>query len=145
MHDVPGARCLDLFAGTGALGLEALSRGAAHCDFVDTHPEAVRHLHSVIATLRAADRADVYARDALEHLAPASRAYDVVFLDPPFADKRLSEVLDRVLGTGALAPGGLVYVEHDKGSAPEVPDGLAVMRQKTAGAVGCALYRHRED
>jgi 16S rRNA (guanine966-N2)-methyltransferase len=106
---VPGARVLDLFAGSGALGLEALSRGAASATFVDDAPAAIRAVNANLAALRAT--AEVRRGDALGFLGAASSAaaqYDLVFLDPPYrlAERlsgRLSEALPAVLAPGAAA------------------------------------------
>jgi 16S rRNA (guanine966-N2)-methyltransferase len=87
-----GARCLDLFAGTGALGLEALSRGAAHCDFVEKSAQAAATLRSNVAALES-EAATVHAKDALEFLRDTDAVkFDIVFLDPPFAADMLPEL-----------------------------------------------------
>ena len=83
------ARCLDLFAGSGALGLEALSRGAAHVTFVEQDAAAARELRARLREWQAAD-ARVEHGDALRYLAGTARAFDLVFLDPPFASQLLS-------------------------------------------------------
>ena len=89
------ARVLDLFAGTGALGLEALSRGAKFADFVETRPSSLHALRANIAALRVRERVRVYKRDALPFAAalPAD-AYDVAFADPPYASRMLDRVID---------------------------------------------------
>jgi 16S rRNA (guanine966-N2)-methyltransferase len=112
---VAGARVLDLFAGSGALGLEALSRGAAHATFVESAPAALAALRANVATLGA--DAEVVRADALRWLRGAStdaRQYDLVFLDPPYRraaalGAELSSLLPAV-----LAPGALVVAESDR-------------------------------
>jgi 16S rRNA (guanine966-N2)-methyltransferase len=108
--DLPGARVLDLFAGTGALGLEALSRGGARADFVETRPASLRALRENVARLRLRDRTRVLAEDALpfaQALPPDS--YDVAFLDPPYN----SRMLDRVLDAWLARPfSRVIAVEH---------------------------------
>jgi 16S rRNA (guanine966-N2)-methyltransferase len=112
---VDGARVLDLFAGSGALGIEALSRGAGSAEFVDAHPLAVRVVRGNLARLGAEAR--VHRSDALQWLRAASRAgaqYDLVFLDPPY---RLAERLGSGLADGlpaVLAPGAVVVAESDR-------------------------------
>ena len=94
--DLPGARVLDLFAGTGALGLEALSRGARSADFVEFRPASLHALRANVAALRVLKRTRIFKRDAIpfvEALLPDG--YDIAFADPPYE----SRVLDRVLGT----------------------------------------------
>ena len=93
--DVKDARVLDLFAGTGALGLEALSRGARGADFVETRPSSLHALRANIASLRVRDRVRVFKRDALPFAAALeSGSYDITFVDPPYESRMLDRVLD---------------------------------------------------
>lgn len=90
-----GARILDLFAGTGALGLEALSRGAARADFVETRPASLHALKANIARLRVRDRVRVFKKDALPFAAALrERSYDVAFVDPPYESRMLDRVIE---------------------------------------------------
>ena len=137
---ISGARCLDLFAGTGALGLEALSRGAGSVVFVEKSPKAIGTLRRNVRLLDAAGAA-IHAGDALQFLRSGpSDPFDVVFLDPPFADDRLAELCRLLDDGGFLAPGARVYLEDDK-SRPEtpLPAGWQVLKTKTAGNVRYAL------
>ncbi|HVX88761.1 MAG TPA: RsmD family RNA methyltransferase [Gemmatimonadales bacterium] len=113
------ARVLDLFAGTGALGLEALSRGAATCDFVEFRPGSLHALKANIALLKVKERTRVFKRDAVpfaEALAPGS--YDLVFADPPYESK----VLDRIIERWKKAPySAVLAVEHAR--THKVPKG----------------------
>lgn len=123
--DLPGARVLDLFAGTGALGLEALSRGAARADFVETRPASLHALRANVAALRLRDRTRVFKRDALPFAAAlAEGAYDLAFVDPPYE----SRMLDRVLEGWRLARWARVLAaEHARTHQlpPELWAGLA--------------------
>ena len=93
--DVKEARVLDLFAGTGALGLEALSRGARSADFVETRPSSLHALRANVAALRLRDRTRIFKRDALPFAAAlAEDAYDLAFVDPPYGSRMLDRVLD---------------------------------------------------
>ena len=93
--DLAGARVLDLFAGTGALGLEALSRGAARADFVETRPSSLHALRANVALLRVRDRTRIFKRDALPFAGGLTPdAYDVAFADPPYGSRMLDRVLD---------------------------------------------------
>lgn len=93
--ELPGARVLDLFAGTGALGLEALSRGAASADFVETRPSSLHALRANVALLRLRERTRIFKRDALPFAgALGEDAYDVAFADPPYGSRMLDRVLD---------------------------------------------------
>jgi 16S rRNA (guanine966-N2)-methyltransferase len=139
-HHILGADCLDLFAGSGALGIEALSRGASHVTFVDREPRIKRHLTATLARLRATN-AQIAARDALAYLEGPPRRFDVVFLDPPFASDILPQVFAR-LAQGWLAPAAYIYVECSARSPlPVLPSGWSVHRTKRAGEVGYHLLQ----
>jgi len=92
--DVPNARVLDLFAGTGALGLEAISRGAGSADFVEFRPSSLHALRANVAALRLRERTRIFKRDAVQFAAAlAEDAYDIVFVDPPYESRQLDRVL----------------------------------------------------
>lgn len=139
-HDIVGARCLDLFAGSGALGLEALSRGAAHVTFVDREPRIARHLEATLQRFNAAN-AEVFVSDAARFLERPAQPFDIVFLDPPFALDLLSPTLQS-LAAGWIKPGALIYAECPA-QAPlaDLPEGWSVYRSKRAGQVGYHLLR----
>ena len=120
---LPKARVLDLFAGTGALGLEALSRGAATCDFVEFRPGSLHALKSNIALLKLRERTRVFKRDAIPFAARLEPgAYDLVFADPPYESK----VLDRLIEMWRERPfSPVLAVEHAR--THKVPKG-AVQR-----------------
>jgi 16S rRNA (guanine966-N2)-methyltransferase len=137
---VTGARCLDLFAGSGALGIEALSRGAAHVTFVDREPRVGRHLTQTMQRLGSTE-ATVIVSDALRFLHGKPQTFDIVFLDPPFASGMLTTVCN-ALSAGWLASHALVYIENPADEPlPSLPAGWAVHRTKRAGQVGYHLLR----
>jgi 16S rRNA (guanine966-N2)-methyltransferase len=137
---VPGARCLDLFAGSGALGLEALSRGAAHVTFVERDPAAAREIRARL-TEWGARAGSVEHTDARSFLArQAAPAFDIVFLDPPFASRLLEETAALLEQGGWLSDRAFVYVESPGGAAPALPTGWALLKAKRAGEVGYHLY-----
>ena len=143
----PEADVLDLFAGTGSLGIEALSRGAAHAVFVERDPRALSALRRNLAELGFADRSLVVGREvqaALADLAAAGKRFAWVFVDPPYAAGVVEGVL-RALGCHGLAAGGVVIVEHDKRNVP--PDesgGLILTDRRYYGDTGLSFYRcHR--
>ena len=107
---LPKARVLDLFAGTGALGLEALSRGASYCDFVEFRPSSIHTLKANIALLRVKERTRVFKRDAIPFAAMVDPGhYDIAFADPPYESK----VLDRLLESWKARPfARLLVAEH---------------------------------
>ncbi|HEX7062901.1 MAG TPA: 16S rRNA (guanine(966)-N(2))-methyltransferase RsmD [Woeseiaceae bacterium] len=137
---IEGARCLDLYAGTGALGFEALSRGAGQVTFVERSPAAVAALRRAAALL-GAEGARIHAGDARELLRRGGQGgLDLVFLDPPFDGDRLSE-LCRLLAEGQwLAPAAAVYLEQAR-DAPEaaLPEGWRTIREQRAGNVRFTL------
>ena len=133
---LPGARCLDLCAGTGALGLEALSRGAASAVFVERSAIATRMLRANIATLQA-EGTEVLQMDALDFSqAQASAPFDLVFLDPPFAADMLNDLCRLLSDRKLLASNARIYLEQDRDRPePELPEGWRVLKNKTAGNV----------
>ena len=137
---LPGARCLDLFAGTGALGLEALSRGAAKTVFVERSPVAAAALRRNLDRLGVAT-AVLRESDAATYLdAPADGPFDIVFLDPPFVDDRLAETCALLAAGPLLAPHALVYLEDDRDRPPPaLPQGWTLLKSKTAGNVRYSL------
>lgn len=140
--DVAGARVLDAFAGSGALGLEALSRGAVSATFVERSGPVAAALTDNLVTLGATDRARVVRADALRWLSGAATPFDLVFLDPPFRSAIIEPVCARLEAGGWLAPGALVYLEFDRHrAAPVLPDGWSVERDKQAGGVAYWLAR----
>ncbi len=131
---IDGARCLDLFAGTGALGLEALSRGAAQTTFVEQDARAARQLEATLRELDCHD-ADVIKGDALHFLAGAPTRFDIVFLDPPFGAIDPGN-LCTLLGDHWLARGAHVYIEMQRRDAVlKIPADWTIVRDKTAGQV----------
>lgn len=136
---IEGARCLDLFAGSGALGLEAISRGAASAVLIERDPALAASLRAAIARLGATG-AEVRCTDALVFLAGPSTRFDLVFVDPPFDADLWSRVCARLVEGAWLAPGALVHVEWPANREPAMPPTFRRHRQGRAGAVRHALY-----
>jgi 16S rRNA (guanine966-N2)-methyltransferase len=137
---VRGARCADLFAGSGALGLEALSRGAAHCDFVDTSHVALTQIADHLTTLDADKLGRCHPQTARQFLNSTSTPYDIVFVDPPF-NQQLVEPVCALLAQRRLLPGALIYVEMAaQETMPIVPAQWHLYRDKTSGGVAYRLY-----
>jgi 16S rRNA (guanine966-N2)-methyltransferase len=124
---IVGARVLDLFAGSGALGIEALSRGAAHATFVDSSPQALRAVQANLDSCGFDDRATVVRADALGQLERGGAGHDLVLLDPPYAFDDWPELMDAVWAAGAET----VVVESDRGVAAGA--GGEVLRERRYG------------
>jgi len=136
----PGARCLDLFAGTGALGLEALSRGAASTVFVERDRQLAEALRGVAADWPGGERMEIVQADVLRWLADDHRRYDLVFIDPPFGAGLQRRVLEALIEGGHLAANARVYVEQDaRDPGIDVGQGLEELRGKTLGEVRMTL------
>lgn len=141
--DVAGSRCLDLFAGSGALGLEALSRGAASVTFVEREREAADRLRETVAEL-ATGQATVRHAEALAWLGGAPQPFDIVFLDPPFDSDLLPAAMRALESGGWLAPEACIYLEGPaKAGPPPLPGGWILHRSGRAGAVGYHLARRQ--
>ncbi len=141
-----GSHCLDLFAGSGALCLEALSRGAAHATLVEKAAHVAAMLRQNIETLKAAD-AEVRNMDALTYLEGPVVPVDILFLDPPFAAAELighcAEIIER---RGWLKPGGFIYIEApSRLKQLPLPPTWELVRSKIAGQVGYHLARRPAD
>jgi len=132
-------RVADLFAGTGALGLEALSRGAAHCLFVDSDPQAIAALRRNIDTLGARDRAEIRTQQ-VDHVPPPARPFDLVLIDPPYAAGLAESALARIATPAWLAPGALLSIETDRPGLP-LPEGLDVETERRFGKAHILLLR----
>jgi 16S rRNA (guanine966-N2)-methyltransferase len=137
---IDGARCLDLCAGTGALGIEALSRGAASVQFVERDARAAQALRDNLARLKTSG-GEVVALDAAQFLRGAPRAQDLVFLDPPFALELWSTLTRQLELGGWLAAQAWIYVESPSTTAPAAPPNWQLHREGHAGEVRFALYR----
>lgn len=138
---IPGYRCLDLFAGSGALGFEAISRGADLVVAVEKSVAGAKALKENAALLGVADRLEVHCIDAAHFLGGERRQFDLVFLDPPFAEDWLSRLwpaVDRLVNAA-----GEVYVEA--GAPFAAPEGWTVYRSDKAGAVHYHLLRRTHD
>ena len=140
-HDIVGARCLDLFAGSGALGMEALSRGACEVVFVEQARTAARSLTEQLRQFGAGARAQVREMGAARFLRGDALPFGIAFLDPPFGTNALAEYMP-LLGAGWLHHGALVYLENERGSGiPALPDRWQLLKSKSAGEVGYHLAR----
>jgi len=140
--EVPASACLDLFAGSGALGLEAASRGAAQVTLVEQHPVLARHLQQQVTKL-AASQVHVHNTEALHFLRSAQvTPFNIVFLDPPFGKDWLSQCCELLEQQGWLSADAFIYLEMEKALTElAVPANWQLKRQQTAGQVTYALMR----
>lgn len=138
---LPGARCLDVTAGTGILCLEALSRGAASAVMVEKSPVVVKALEHNLEKLGAA-QARVIQADAVGFLQGMAEPFDIVFLDPPFKSDLIARCASLLEGRGWVKAGGLIYIEApSEMEVLPIPDSWRVIRSKTAGQVGYHLAK----
>ncbi len=137
---IDGAQALDLFAGSGALGFEALSRGAAQVSFVEQGPAQMAAIRVAATRLEAVTRVELQQTEAINWLRNTPQRYDLVFVDPPYASPLLAvalQVLPRVLGSF-----NRIYLEWPRGQTLNLPAGYTLLKEKTAGRVsyGLAVY-----
>jgi 16S rRNA (guanine966-N2)-methyltransferase len=136
---MPGARCLDCFAGSGALGLEAASRGAAEVVMLERAEPVVRQLLANVRTL-GANQVQVVRGDAQRWLEGQGRPFDIVFLDPPFADSLLAPTCALLARNGWVREGSRVYLEAQaRTGLPPLPQGWCLVREQRAGQVAYGL------
>ncbi len=152
--NIAGSRFVDLFAGTGAIGIEALSRGAAEVVFIENHPPAVTLIRRNLESLGINSGVTVLAVDALRGLAmlaarknSGAPAFDHVFLDPPYAAAEdYSRVLEFLGSADLLTPGGIVIAEHRRNfDLPEKPGALRRFRVLRQGDAALSFYRRHGD
>lgn len=143
-NETANARCLDLFAGSGALGFEALSRGARQVVFVDEQRDVIRQLNSNAERLRAAG-AEIVHCAADHYLTRAPTPFDIVFLDPPFRADFTATICSALEANTWLAENSWVYLESpSEREPPQTPIGWHLHRDKLAGAVRYQLFQRRE-
>lgn len=139
--EVGGSRCLDLFAGSGALGLEALSRGARHCTFLETSSAAIEGINAHLSLLNAVDRGRVINTNALSW---RDDPFDIVFVDPPFSENLAIDSLRHLINNQLLTHSALVYLEvASTTSLEDLPPALSIIRDKQSGAVRYLLLEQQ--
>ncbi len=143
---VEGARVADLFAGSGALGLEALSRGAASCEFVEQNRKATGVIHANLEKARL-DGGRVTSGDVHAWVKRGSGSFDLVFADPPYAKTKLdrdhlAELLGSPAAAAMLAPGGYWVAEQAAESEPPRAEGLRLLDRRVYGGSAILLYAH---
>ncbi|WED21752.1 16S rRNA (guanine(966)-N(2))-methyltransferase RsmD [Vibrio sp. JC009] len=138
--DVPAAKCLDLFAGSGGLGFESASRQAEQVTMLELNPEAHKQLLANIQLLKT-DRIEAVNTDALAYLKQQGSQYDVVFIDPPFRKGLLEETMQLLETNGWLADNAMIYIETEKELVLEgIPENWHLNKEKAAGQVCYRLF-----
>lgn len=142
---VPGARFLDLFAGTGSIGIEALSRGATRVVFVDRSPRAVNLIRENLRRTGMSQKSAVFGQDALTALNLLGRKgerFDLIYIDPPYKKGYETKALRSIAGRCLLAPGGLAVCESDcRDELPETVEDLVLVRRERYGDTVLSFYR----
>jgi len=133
---VNGASFLDLFAGTGSVGIEALSRGARSCTFVEKNPAHIRFLRRNISSLSPTPRCRVYRADVFRFLRSCRDTFDIVFADPPYGKGLAQLTLNSIAESGVVARGGVVVIEHEKGAELCLDDRACPLRLERQAAYG---------
>lgn len=141
MTDLPGSRCLDLFSGSGALALEALSRGATFATLIELNPQACRQIEENL-TMLGCHNAELIQGDANNWLqTPNLQPYNIVFLDPPFERHLWQQMIERLNHENLIADDGCIYIESPRNLILSVPEQWQLHKEKCAGDVCARLYR----
>lgn len=144
-HDIPGARCLDLFSGSGALGFEALSRGAGNVVMIENNSKASFQLKENAKTLNA-ENVEIYHGDAMQFLSQENTPFDLIFLDPPFGKGFLQDCINQIVEMKLLKKDGAIYIESEQSLDDlEIPANWHPHREKQAGQVIYRLYVVEEN
>ncbi len=143
--DLNGIDVLDLFAGTGSLGFEALSRGAANVTFVEDNRRAAEDIRHNAAILGCADACDILREDAVAFLSRRSGIFGLVFADPPYAFGRIADLPGLIIPTGHLHPDGYLIIEHQRGTTfPGLPRGVQSFT-RTFGSTELTFFHQGDE
>ena len=140
--DIPGAKVLDLFGGTGQLGIEALSRGAKHAVFLDQSEQACRLIRENLKRTRMEQESQVIRGDYLDYISRCREQFDIIFLDPPYAEVFLENALKRITEIDILHSGGIIVAERPLGKVlPWEFQGYERSRDYKYGKILLTIYR----
>ncbi|MNJ43084.1 Ribosomal RNA small subunit methyltransferase D [compost metagenome] len=141
-----GGNVLDLFAGTGGLGIEALSRGMEHAIFIDLEPKSIATIHDNLKVTKLSDQAEVFKNDAkraLKLLSKREMKFELVFLDPPYRLKHGDELMEQMAELGLLTQDATIVLEHDAGyTYPEQIGGFQMWRKAEYGDAAISIYSY---
>lgn len=146
LFSLPGnrSRGLDLFAGSGALGIEALSRNATWVDFVDHEPECCAVIKENLLRTGFLQKAHVYCCSVSKALSFLNGKYDIVFLDPPYADRSIDRIIEQIAGSKIMDEGSLLVISHaSRHPLQQRYDGLSVLKEKRYGDTCISIF-HKE-
>lgn len=137
MNDVNHSVCLDMYAGSGSLGIEALSRGASKVVFIEQDKKVAQQIIENLTSLREQDKAIVVAGSALENL-PATTVFDLVFIDPPFGKQMVQKSLEKLINDGYLSPNASIYIETSHSDEVDLPSCVKIIKEiKTSQVKAC--------
>lgn len=142
---ISGANVLDLFAGSGALAFEAVSRGAAHAVLVDQDKRSVALEERNLRALRFDKQAEIVQADVFSYLKSRSEAFDIIFMDPPYNQGYVEPVLDAVCRYNALKPGGIVVLETDETDEPSEHKELTALKRRKYGRSVITVFERRQE
>ncbi len=132
---------LDAFAGSGALGIEALSRGASFCVFADSDTKAINCIYKNLQNGKISDYSFVYFGDVLKYIRNCDKKFDIVFLDPPYASNMYKKILEEISVNNILSDDGLIVTEWDFSSKPDFGDFFEILKEKKYGRVGVSVLK----
>jgi len=142
--DFDGIEVLDLFAGSGSLGLEAISRGARQVTFVDKSPQSLQVLETNVRTLGCSEQCTSYAADVFWYLKNARRSFDLVFVDPPYRLERIADLPAELYASEALREGTHVVMEHSKESPVEPSESMFEITRRLFGQTTVLVLRTKQ-
>ena len=144
--EVEGRKVLDLFGGTGQMGIEALSRGATHCTFVDLQKQAVAIIRENVNSTGFADQSTVIQGDALAFLSRCREKFDLIFLDPPYGSGLLEKAMELITTIDIVSENGIIVCENGSNSGwPVVAEPYRMQKEYRYGKIRTALYRRNAE
>ena len=144
--EVEGRKVLDLFGGTGQMGIEALSRGATHCTFVDLQKQAVAIIRENVNSTGFADQSTVIQGDALAFLSRCREKFDLIFLDPPYDSGLLEKAMELIATIDIVSENGIIVCENGSNSVwPVVAEPYQMQKEYRYGKIRTALYRRNAE
>ena len=140
--DIPDACVLDLFSGSGALGIEALSRGAMECTFIDISPQSIIITKKNLDATHLSDSAFVLNADSIEFIKNTDKKFDIIFIDPPYESDLYTNSLSAIKDSGILNDDGLIVLEYDTETTPDfLTDGFDIIKEKKYGRVKILIMK----